>query len=84
MRRLESIKEALIYLHNGAILSTLSCREIFLDKDRVRLRMDGSSFSLSTEEFADLFFQEVFYYREDDEVTIDEEKDIDYYRYYRK
>ena len=84
MRRLESFKEALIYLHNGAILSTGSCREIFKDRERIRLRNEGSSYSLSLDEFRTLFFQEIFYYREEDGVTIDEEKDIDYYRYYRK
>ncbi len=84
MKRIETFKEVILYLNDGAILSTFSVREIYLKDKKVHFSFDGNGFVLTMEDFMNLYRNETFYLMEDDEFAIDESKDEDYYRYYRK
>lgn len=84
MEKLEDIEQAIIYMKAGAILTTSRYDEFLMEKGKIRRRFDGSSVLMRLEDFIDLFQNLPFYVLKDDENEIDEKKDEEYYRYYKK
>lgn len=83
MEKLENINEAIEYLKQGDIVSS-NGKDQFVIKNKKVFRYDnGTSFSLSLNDFYELYKNNNFYLYEDS-VYIDEEKDEAYYRYYKK
>ena len=84
MEKMSSINEVIACLKDRQLL-TGNGRDVFVyKKDKVYRYFSGSSISMSLEDFIDLYGQETFFLYEENGVFIDEEKDEDYYRYYRK
>jgi len=80
---INNINEAINILKDGDLL-TSNNKDLFLyRKDRIHHYKEGAHYSLSVEEFKILFEKYNFYIKEES-VEIDESKDEDYYRYYRK
>ncbi|MBR0461154.1 MAG: hypothetical protein IJJ00_00340 [Erysipelotrichaceae bacterium] len=84
MEKINSINEVIAHLKDRELL-TGNGKDIFVyKKDKVYRYFNGSSIAMSPEDFISLYGQETFYLYEENGVYIDEEKDEDYYRYYRK
>ncbi|MBQ1508220.1 MAG: hypothetical protein IIZ47_02255 [Erysipelotrichaceae bacterium] len=83
MKKLESMREVLEALKAGEILTTNASDLFQYKKGMIRVRNAGTRYSLSLEDFLDLYQHNTFFLYSDDNA-IDEEKDEAYYRYYRK
>lgn len=83
MERINNIKEVLDYLKDEDIITSNGKDRFVYKNDRVYCYDDGTRFSLSVEEFVNLYKNKNFYLYEE-EVLIDEQKDEAYYRYYKK
>ena len=84
MEKLESIEQAVTYMKEGAILTTNKFDEFLWDGGKIRRRFDGSSVVMRLPDFLDLFNNVTFYVLKDDEFVVDDQKDEEYYRYYKK
>ena len=56
----------------------------YLSNGYVVNKFNGSSVKMKKEDFIELYRDETFYLKEDNSIFIDDEKDEDYYRYYKK
>ena len=83
MKKLESMREVLEALKAGEVLTTNASDLFTYKKEKIRVRSEGTRFSLSLEDFLELYKHKTFFLYSDDNA-IDEEKDEAYYRYYRK
>ncbi len=83
MKKLESMRDVLEALKAGEILTTNASDLFQYKKGMIRVRNAGTRYSLSLEDFLDLYQHSTFFLYSDDNA-IDEEKDEAYYRYYRK
>lgn len=83
MQRLNDIKEVLSYLGEGEIV-TSNGKDQFVMKNKIIYRYsDGSHYGLNINDFSDLYRNSNFYLYEEP-IEIDEKKDEEYYRYYKK
>ena len=83
MDKLSSMKEVLSCLKEGDLLTSNGKDRFVMKGDRVFCYIDGTRFSMTVEDFAELYMKNRFYLYEES-VEIDESKDEAYYRYYRK
>ena len=83
MLKIDNFQLTLEYLVEGAIITTNGKNEFFLDNKKIVYHQEGTAFNLSLSDFKDLYCHTDFYLMEE-EVTVDETKDEDYYRYYKK
>ena len=84
MQKIESFNQVLEYLKDKTILTTNGKNIFIMKEEKIFSRQEGSTYSLKIEDFIDLFKDTIFYIYEDDGVYIDDHKDEDYYRYYKK
>ncbi len=84
MEKLRSLAEALDYLKNGQLLVNGRKEQFYYKNERIYIRNQGSSYSLNIDEFIQLFKDTVFYIYQDNDISIDDQKDEAYYRYYHK
>lgn len=83
MEKLKDVKEALSYIRQGEIITSNGKDQILFKNDKVYCYNDGSHYNLDTESFLDLYKNtNLFLYEE--QVEIDDKKDEEYYRYYKK
>ena len=83
MQKLRDTKEALSYLKEGDIITTNGKDQFVYKNEKVYCYADGNHFGLSVTDFVSLYINKTFYLYEEP-ITIDETKDEDYYRYYKK
>ena len=83
MIKVNNIKEAVAYLREKEILTSNGKDQFILLDNKVYRYYDGNQFALPLKEFSELYKDTSFYLYED-VVTVDEEKDEAYYRYYKK
>ena len=83
MEKINDIREVIEYLKDGAIITSGKGDHFVLKNGRVHHYTKGTHYSLSIDEFRELYeksdlglYEEAF--------EIDETKDEAYYRYYRK
>lgn len=84
MEKIESFDKALQHLNEGC--------KIFLERENFFIQSGkmiyqykkGSRFHFSLSLFEELFINEKFYLCQEENIRIDESKDEEYYRYYRK
>lgn len=89
MKKLETLEEVIYYLKEYEIVVTISDKKkVFFRRkeDRIRVRVEGLSYSLNLEEFKNLYGNCTFYLyeKESDEIFIDKEKDDEYYSWWHK
>lgn len=83
MQRINDINETIAYLNEGDIV-TSNGKDQFVMKDKKIYRYDaGSKYGLSLNDFVELYRKTNFYLYEES-FSIDEKKDEEYYRYYKK
>lgn len=82
--KIENINLATSYLKDREILTSSKKDKFVLRNNKVYRYFNGSCITLSLDDFKELYKESTFYVYEDDSVTIDNEKDEAYYRYYRK
>ena len=83
MEKISNVAEALLILKDRYVITT-NGKDHFVFKDnRVHHYHDGNHYSLSENEFLELFNKNSFFYYEET-VVVDETKDEAYYRYYKK
>ena len=83
MQKLNDIKEAIAYLKEGDIITSNGKDQFILKNKKVYRYFDGSHYSLEPKDFMDLYKTTNFYlYEEPSEI--DEKKDEEYYRYWKK
>ena len=83
MNSIKNIAEAVLLLKDGYVI-TKDNKDFFVYRnDRVHHYYDGNHYSLSVDEFIELYNKNSFFYYEET-VVVDETKDEDYYRYYKK
>ena len=75
MEKINSFDEVLLYLKDKAIITTDGKNMFYLKDGKVIHKFKGNSLSLKKEDF---------FLIEDNSVYIDDNKDEDYYRYYKK
>jgi len=83
MEKLKDISETLKYLKEGDIVSSNGKDQFIIRNKRVYRYFEGNQFSLTLDDFIDLYKNTNFYLYEDSN-EIDEDKDEAYYRYYKK
>ena len=83
MELLRNMNEVLSSLYDGDILTSNGKDRYILKGEKVFCYDQGTRFSLSIEDFSELYKKNRFYLYEES-VEIDENKDEAYYRYYRK
>ena len=83
MQKIDGVKEALAYLREGEIVTTNGRDQFVFKNDKVYRYSDGSHFGLDINDFLDLYKNNDFYLYEE-AVEIDDKKDEEYYRYYKK
>ena len=84
LETVKDINEAIYLLKSGEILTSLKKDKFIYKKSGIYRYFDGSCFVLKEEDFFELYKDIDFYIYKDESVTIDQEKDEVYYRYYRK
>ena len=83
MQKIKDINEAISYLKQGDILTENGKNNFVFKNNRIYNYNEGTRYSLELEDFVKLFNKNTFYLYEES-AEIDENKDEDYYRYYRK
>lgn len=83
MQKLNDINEAISYLRDGDIITSTGKDQLVFKNNKVYIYNQGNHFGLEIKDFMELYKKTVFYLYED-AITIDEEKDEAYYRYYKK
>jgi len=84
MEKVETFELALDELKNGAKL-TINGNDRFYQSNETITRVEnGSKYRMNKDDFIALFNKNTFYYYEDNSIFIDDTKDEDYYRYYKK
>ncbi len=84
MEKLNSLNEVLLALKDKEILTTNKKDRYVFKKNNVYVYSEGTSFVLNIDDFKDLYKEKTFYIFEEEGSYIDNDKDYDYYRYYRK
>lgn len=84
MKKIENQEEMLCYLKQKQRLYIAKDDFFIMKDDNIYEFNKGSRFILSYEDFIALYEQKDFYYLEDDNSFIDNDKDEAYYRYYKK
>lgn len=82
--KIDNINLAISYLKDREILTTAKKDQFILKKDKVYRYFNGSCVVLTLDDFKQLYKETIFYLYEEDGVSIDNDKDEAYYRYYRK
>ena len=83
MQKIKDINEAISFLKQGDILTENGKNNFVFKNNRIYNYNEGTRYSLELEDFVKLFNKNTFYLYEES-AEIDENKDEDYYRYYRK
>lgn len=83
MQKLNDIKETISYLNEGEIVTSNGKDQFVMKNKKVYRYCDGTSFSLSIKDFSELYKNTDFYLYEE-ALEIDDKKDEEYYRYYKK
>lgn len=83
MQRLNDILEAASYLKQGDIVTCNGKDQFVYKNKKVYHYGNGSHFILDLKEFVDLYKNNSFYLYEEP-FEIDDKKDEEYYRYYKK
>ena len=76
-------KEIISLLKSGYILTSDGKDFFVMKKERIHHYHDGSHYSLTIDEFLSLYKNNSFFIYEET-VEIDDKKDEEYYRYYKK
>lgn len=84
MKKIENQEEMLCYLKQKQRLYIAKDDFFIMKDDNIYEFNKGSRFILSYEDFIALYEQKDFYYLEDDNSFIDNDKDEAYYHYYKK
>ena len=84
MEKIDSFEETLMYLKDKAVITSDGHNLFYLSNGYVVNKFNGSSVKMKKEDFIELYRDETFYLKEDNSIFIDDEKDEDYYRYYKK
>lgn len=84
MKTTFNIEEAINELKNGEVLCTNFNNQFVYKNEKIVHYFNGSVISMSIDNFIELYRNELFYLYEDNGTYIDDSKDEDYYRYYRK
>lgn len=79
-----NINEAIKYMKDNAIITSNGNDSFSMIDDFICYRFNGSSISLSVDDFIKLFKDTTFSLIENDSFTVDELKDKEYYEKYRK
>lgn len=83
MERLHDINETVAYLNEGEVVTCNGKDQFVMKNKKVYRYNDGTSYSLSISDFVDLYRNSVFYLYEE-ALEVDDKKDEEYYRYYKK
>lgn len=83
MQKLKDINEVLAYLKQGDIVTTTGKDQFILKSEKIYHYGDGSHFCLQQKEFVELYRNNNFFLYEEP-IEIDDKKDEEYYRYYKK
>ena len=84
MEKIDSFEETLMYLKDKAVITSDGRNLFYLSNGYVVNKFNGSSVKMKKEDFIEFYMDETFYLIEDNSIFIDDEKDEDYYRYYKK
>lgn len=84
MEKLESFDVVIDSLKQGNILTTNGNDRFFMKNNLINHLSKGSSFRLKMDDFKSIHYKDTFYVFEDNNAYIDNSKDEDYYRYYKK
>ena len=84
MEKIDSFEETLMYLKDKAVITSDGRNLFYLSNGHVVNKFNGNSVKMKKEDFIELYKDETFYLKEDNSIFIDDEKDEDYYRYYKK
>ena len=84
MKKIENQEEMLCYLKQKQRVYIAKDDFFIMKDDNIYEFNKGSRFILSYEDFIALYEQKDFYYLEDDNSFIDNDKDEAYYHYYKK
>lgn len=84
MEKIDSFEETLMYLKDKAVITSDGRNLFYLSNGYVVNKFNGSSVKMKKEDFIELYRDKTFYLKEDNSIFIDDEKDEDYYRYYKK
>ena len=83
MNKLGNIKEIIEELNKGEYLTTDGSNIFFLKNNMIRIKSQNANYYLEIEDFIKLYKNVVFYLYNND-ILIDENKDEEYYRFYKK
>lgn len=83
MQRLADINEAVAYLNDGDIITSNGKDQIVMKEKKIYRYDGGTKYSLDLKDFVELYRATNFYLYEEP-FMIDEKKDEEYYRYYKK
>ena len=78
------INEAIKMLKEGAILTTNNNNHFIYKNEKFYHYFNDSLIKLDLNNFIEIYKKEVFYLYEENGIFIDDSKDEDYYRYYKK
>lgn len=84
MEKLESFDLVLDALKNGEFLTLNGKDRFYIKNELIHHQDNGSYYKLKIDDFIAIYYKDTFYTYEDNGVFIDNEKDEDYYRYYKK
>ena len=79
MRKLESFEEVKLYLKHHEVITSTGNDSFYLRDGFVTHKFSGNIFRIKFEEFCELYRDNVFYIREDEQDSVDSLKDEEYY-----
>ena len=83
MQKLNDIKETVAYLKEGEIVTSNGKDQFVMKNKKIYRYYDGTHFGLDLSDFVNLYKNNNFYLYEE-ALEVDEQKDEEYYRYYKK
>ena len=83
INEINKIINVLDELEKGEYLTSDGHNLFYMKENKIRIKSENANLSLSIEDFEKLYKNVVFYLYKND-IEIDDNKDEDYYRFYKK
>ena len=79
MQKIDSFEEVKFYLKHKEIVTTNGSDSFYLKDDYITHKFNGNTFRIKYDVFIDLYKDTNFYLREEEQETVDNKKDEEYY-----
>lgn len=79
MQKIDSFEEVKFYLQHKEVITANGSDSFYLKDGYITHKFNGNTFKIKYDVFLDLYHDSTFYLREEEQETVDNKKDEEYY-----